>query len=389
MGQDFEPVRSRIVEIDYDVGENAFPLDSVQLWVTADRGQTWKLHCVDADRQSPVVFESPGEGLYGLFVVVRNATGPSSMEPSATTQPHRWVFVDVSPPVVQLHPLRQTVSLGYSVLLIRWTAVDANLTTRPIQIAYRLQAEKTWRPVCSDALANTGRFDWRLPETLSGSVSVRVTVTDRGGHRVDSATQLINVTGQGHSSYSSPDLGVVRTRHAPSAIPGSARSKKLAERAYLEAISYRDRGDVRRGVARMRDALRYDPDRADVFVDMAAMLYELSDLDRSLNAYDLALRQEPRMRSALLGSAKVFSRRKEFEPASQRLRKILRYNPSDAEAWMNLGDVAVYQGDELLARECYTRATQIDPEAKEVIRDAQQRLTMMAEVSRGYNPKKP
>jgi hypothetical protein len=53
---------------------------------------------------------------------------------------------------------------------------------------------------------------------------------------------------------------------------------------------------------------------------------------------------------------------------------------------MNLGDIAIYQGDEVLARECYTRATQIDPSAKQVVADAGKRLELMAEVSRRYRP---
>ena len=69
-------------------------------------------------------------------------------------------------------------------------------------------------------------------------------------------------------------------------------------------------------------------------------------------------------------------------PAAERLRTILRYNPNDAEIWMRLGDVAVFQGDELLARECYTRASQIDPSAGGVIAEARERLALMAKTSR-------
>jgi cytochrome c-type biogenesis protein CcmH/NrfG len=66
------------------------------------------------------------------------------------------------------------------------------------------------------------------------------------------------------------------------------------------------------------------------------------------------------------------------------LRTILEQKPNDAEIWMNLGDIAVYQGDELMARECYTRATEAEPSAEEIIAKAQKRLTLMAELSRGY-----
>ena len=54
---------------------------------------------------------------------------------------------------------------------------------------------------------------------------------------------------------------------------------------------------------------------------------------------------------------------------------------------MNLRDVAVYQGDEVLARDCYTRATNIDPTAAKTIAEAQQRLALMTETSRGLRPK--
>ena len=56
---------------------------------------------------------------------------------------------------------------------------------------------------------------------------------------------------------------------------------------------------------------------------------------------------------------------------------------------MNLGDVAVYQGDEVLARDCCTLATNIDPQAAMIIAEAQQRLALMTtmKTSRGLQPK--
>ena len=53
---------------------------------------------------------------------------------------------------------------------------------------------------------------------------------------------------------------------------------------------------------------------------------------------------------------------------------------------MNLGDIAVYQGDEIVARDCYTRATEIDPRKLEVVDAARKRLALMQEVSRSYRP---
>jgi len=56
---------------------------------------------------------------------------------------------------------------------------------------------------------------------------------------------------------------------------------------------------------------------------------------------------------------------------------------------MNLGGVAVYQGDEVLARDCYIRATNIDFHAAKTIAETLQRLDLMAtmKTSRGLRPK--
>ena len=90
------------------------------------------------------------------------------------------------------------------------------------------------------------------------------------------------------------------------------------------------------------------------------------------------------MRDALQGSAMVYRQKKDYASAVTSLRMILRNRPNDAEIWMNLGDIAIFQGDEVTAHECYRRATEIDPEATQVIEDARKRLALMAKVSRTY-----
>ena len=91
------------------------------------------------------------------------------------------------------------------------------------------------------------------------------------------------------------------------------------------------------------------------------------------------------MRTALRGAAKVHRQGNELAAAAGHLRTILRYNPNDAEVWVNLGDIAIYQGDDVLARECYARATRIDPAATQAIDSARKRLALMTEVSRTYH----
>jgi hypothetical protein len=409
VSQEAAVAQSHQIEIDYEINPEALPIHEVEIWMTSDRGSTWQMIGRDEDLQSPAAFDAPTEGLLGLLLVIKNATGPSSLPPSASTPPQRWVFVDATPPVVQLHPLKQSVASGERVVQIRWTAIDSYLTDRPVELQYQTAAGADWFPVLPGPLANTGQFDWQTPPGIS-SVAVRAVVQDRGGHRVSSEPGYITVT---PPTFSAPTVapGSASTTHlAPSgtnmhgfsqgsgrdgmptstiampasALTGSPRAKQLAARYLSEAGTLRDQGDLQRSVAKVREAIRLDPSRTDAFAEMAGMLYRLGEFDHAMSAYDIVLRQKPSSRSALLGSAAIFSHRKDFTSAERSLRTILRHRPNDAEVWMNLGDVAIYQGNEVLARESYTRAAQIDPSATKIIEDARSRLRLMDGVSRTY-----
>ncbi len=382
-------VRSQVLEIEYEVDESALPLVSAQLWYTMDEGQSWQFYGSDDDRQSPILFNATVEGKYGFYFVLRNTVGVSSADPTSGTQPQLQAFVDYTPPVVQLHDLRQTTLLGQRVVQIRWTAIDTNLTSRPVEILYQRPPDETWYPVASEPLPNTGRYDWRLPEDSQGTIAIRLTVADLGGHRANSERKVIETTSRaapaGRLSKDGQTGGGI-----PSALSGGAaavaskEARRLATDAYADGMKLGEVGQLRAGIARLREAVRLNPQLADAFAEMGAMLYRLGDYDRSLNAYAIALQQQPTMRRALQGQARVHRIRNEYTAAAKSLRTILRYNPNDAEVWMNLGDIGIYQGDEILARECYLRATEIDPSATGVIEQARKRLALMAEVSRTY-----
>jgi len=390
-GEEPVQVHSRVFDIEYAVNEDALPLDSLRLWYTLDGGTTWSLFGTDDDRQSPVTFHASQEGAYGFFLVAVNATGASSADPSSGTPPYLEVYVDQTPPVVQLHPVQRTHLVGQDTLQIRWTAVDAHFPPRPVELSYQRVPEETWHPVTDGPLANTGRYDWRLPSDLSGPVAIRLTATDLGGHRVTSDRQVIEIAlaqppptpvvpSATDSAQGAPPYGGM------TALPGSVRATERASYLYREAMAHRERGEYRQGVARLREAVKLKPQWAEAFVQMAEMLYRLGDLDRALDAYGVARQQQPMMREALRGAAMVYRQQHRHDAAAEALRTVLRYDPKDAEVWMNLGDIAIYQGDEVLARECYVRASQIDPTATQVIADARKRLDLMAGVSRRYAP---
>lgn len=393
---------ARTFDIDYSINTTAGPLDAVVLWYTLDRGTVWQEYGADPDARPPMTFAAPQEGLYGFYIIAVNHTGPSSAPPNAGTAPHMWIFVDYTPPVVQFHPLRLTNHIDGQVLQIRWTAVDANFDSRPVMIEYQRGPNQAWTAITSTPLPNSGQYDWMIPEPLTGPMMLRVVVRDMGGHVVSSGYQTVDIPQTQHmlspihhaprgaalGQYQYPQRlrQLDRPLHdSGAALPGSSRAKNRAARLTGEASALRDRGELQAGIVRMREAVRLNPQDAHSFAAMADMLYGVGDYDRSLEAYNLALQYEPTLRGALRGAAMAHGQKKDYASAANLLRTILRYNPKDAEVWMNLGDVAIYQGDEVLARECYVRATQANPAAAHIAIEARKRLEVMSNVSRRFS----
>lgn len=375
-------------DIEYEVNEAALPLSAVRLWYTADGGANWQFYGEDEDRHPPFGFLAPREGEFGFYLVMVNASGVSSPAPTTQTKPQLKAFVDYAAPVVQLHLPTQTTALSQRVLQIRWTAVDANFPSRPIQIVYQSPVGGEWRQVSADPMANTGRLDWRLPSDLTGTLVLRLSAVDRGGSRTESEVVTVELAPKAELAVATTPmalkeavapLGYVKSNPADD-VAESGRAQ--AVRWYAEALAHRDRGEYRQAVSRLRDVVRLDPEGIDAMQEMASLLYMSGDYDRALEAYNLVLTRQPMSRTSILGAARVHRQRQEYETAAEKLRALLRYNPNDGEAWMALGDIGVYKGDEILARECYTRAMHTKSKDAAVAEDARQRLTLMSEASR-------
>lgn len=379
---DLIPVPMRVFDVEYAVPADAHPLSSVQLWYTTDSGETWHQYGYDEDRQSPITFHAPTEGAFGFFFVVANASGTSAQPPGRGTAPQLQVFVDYTLPVVQLHDLRQTSSLGRRVVQVRWTAIDAQLPPRPVELVYRRPPSESWEPVVAEPLANTGRFDWRVPEELSGSVAVRVVVRDRGGNQAESAEMSLELLPFPTAADAVVSTSTLEADGATKAVPIEEAVRLRVERLLVEGRALRERGDHRRAISRLREAVALDPQCKQAFDELGALLYRIGDLERAQSAYDIALRLDPNLRSALVGSADVLREQRSYGAAAERLRAVLRAHPQDADAWIRLGDLGIFQGDELLARECYLRAAKIDPQSTALVEEAQRRLLLMAEANR-------
>lgn len=365
-------VGSQTFEIEFKVNDAALPLRQVDLWYTQDSGRTWRHYGPDDDCQSPIHFVAPQEGLYGFFVVAINDLGLSSDPPGADAQPQQWAFVDFTPPVVQLHPVRIGIEGGSRILHLKWTAIDAHLTSRPVELSYRHLPAGTWRTIAS-ALSNTGRYDWRPDEDVTGRIMIRISVGDRG-HNTSEAASIVTleeVPADGDSTSLAP-AATTQPADPPPALTDADRRR--AQRLLQQGTWHRLRGEHRLAISRLRDALRINPDLTEALVELGGGLYDVESFDESAKAYELALAQDPRSRPALEGIARTYMAARRYDAAASRLQEWVRLYPKDAQAWLILGDVQMWRGDEISAAESYRTASTADPEANDVMAKARMRL---------------
>jgi hypothetical protein len=164
-----------------DVGFHG--VGKVEVWMTPDRGESWQRIGEDPDRRSPVEFDLPGEGLFGVSLVVSNASGYGGVPPARGERPDWWVEVDSTKPqarLLELRPGANREDLGTYV--ITWTANDKNLRPQPIDLFYARRREGPWEPIAK-GLSNTGSYRWTVPHgVLAGTVYVSMQVTDLAGN---------------------------------------------------------------------------------------------------------------------------------------------------------------------------------------------------------------
>lgn len=382
-------VPERAITLQYAVAESPLALSGVELWYTFDRGETWRLYGRDADLTPPMTFNAPQSGLCGFYFIMTNSAGASSPPPVRRTEPQIWVLIDEDAPVVQLQrPQIAPESGDPPTLWLRWTALDDALGERPIALAYRCGADGGWQDLATE-IPNTGAYDWRVPATLHGELTVRLTACDRAGHRAEAVSPPV-VLPETPAEPQEPTSPVAAAPRLPPARALTEEEMRRARELLRLGRRHQLHGAHDLAVARLRDALAVDPQMPEALVGLGTSLYALREYDASAQAYELALRYTPDERDALEGIAQTLVAQQRYDAAEAKLLTIVEHEPQDVATWLHLGDVAIYKGNEVAARDYYLKAATLAPQATSVVSRARSRLDELPTLHRRWeNPETP
>jgi hypothetical protein len=185
---------SNRLNVEYTVDKvGASGLGSVDLYVTRDDGANWQRLTGEQINPAPpgldamppakrsIAAELPGEGRYGLYLIVRSGVGLGKQPPRNGDKPQMRVEVDMTPPEGALYGL-QPAPGQVDAVIIRWKATDLNLAERPIHLEWTDRKGGTWTQIGETNLQNTGSYTWRLPSQIPGKVYLKMSITDLAGN---------------------------------------------------------------------------------------------------------------------------------------------------------------------------------------------------------------
>lgn len=200
------------IQLDYQVDKvGPSGVGSVELWVTQDDGRTWRKLAEDSDLKPPITVELPGEGIYGLQLVVRSRANLGRRPPQSGDLPQMRIEVDTTPPVAQLYAPEPDTQHP-NALVLTWSVTDRTMAANPITLQWAERPDGAWQQIGAE-LPNTGRHSWQLPASMPGHVYLRLMAKDAAGNTCVAQTPSAVVV-----DLSQPEgqlIGIVGTTRRP------------------------------------------------------------------------------------------------------------------------------------------------------------------------------
>jgi len=191
------------IVLEYEVSKvGPSGLGKIEVWITRDGGANWIRFAEDPDASQATTsgqykrtLTLPGEGVFGIRLVVESKAGIGKPAPRAGDLPDMLVEVDATPPEAKLFPLIPDTQRQGTVIL-SWTAKDRNLATTPITLEWAERSTGPWQIIAPN-LPNSGRFPWVLPKNLPSHVYLKLTARDAAGNEAVAITrdpQLVDLS---------------------------------------------------------------------------------------------------------------------------------------------------------------------------------------------------
>jgi hypothetical protein len=196
------------IPFETDAGERR--LQEVQLYVSEDRGQTWKPAATVPPEQRGFNFRAEHDGLYWFTVRTVDFAGRANPATLQGVRPQLEVYVDTQVPIVTLRP----APAREGAYAVEWDIREDNLDRSSFLLEYRLPSGSDWIPLTVEPAGN-GQHSW-TPST-SGTVDVRLRVRDLAKNEGEATIKLTPATQEYRPFNNLPgqDPGTSTSRTAP------------------------------------------------------------------------------------------------------------------------------------------------------------------------------
>ena len=163
----------------------------VQLHVSDDAGQSWRLHVALPPQERRFIFEAPQDGAY-LFLV-RSVDAVGRTQSTQAPRPELLVVVDSVAPIAELSAERTADGNVH----VAWTASDAHLDGASRRLKFRAAGSAAWReqpaPVQSETDSAVEGAATILADASWAGVDLELEIVDAAGNRTVN-TQHVELT---------------------------------------------------------------------------------------------------------------------------------------------------------------------------------------------------
>jgi hypothetical protein len=169
------------IPFETDAGERR--LQEVQLYVSLDRGQTWKPAGTVPPEQRNFNFRADHDGLYWFTVRTVDLAGRANPASLQGARPQLEVYVDTQVPIITLRP----APAREGTYAVEWDIREDNLDRASFVLDYRVPGGGDWIPLNVEPAPN-GQHSWT--PSAGGPLDVRLRVRDLAKNEGEATIKL-------------------------------------------------------------------------------------------------------------------------------------------------------------------------------------------------------